>query len=196
MESETMLTQREKSPLLETERKFELALLHHSGQRAQHSTNWAIPARNQWLKNWCSDNYPCQVPGIVGSVLWLVCLPSVYCDWVIQEFLSQYTCLNRAIVRIHFVFYWDVKQAQKKKKTKETISTVVKNEDDEQRRKELKPEKKENGGYQAHLHPIWRLEPAQQNTIFRLRIGHCGLSAHLKRIGISDTSLCECGQDY
>ena len=27
-----------------------------------------------------------------------------------------------------------------------------------------------------------------------LRTGHCGLSAHLKRIGISDTSLCERGQ--
>ena len=34
----------------------------------------------------------------------------------------------------------------------------------------------------------------QQTTIFRLRTGHCGLSAHLKRIGISDTSLCECRQ--
>ena len=54
--------------------------------------------------------------------------------------------------------------------------------------------KKQNGGYQAHLDPIWRLERAQQTTIFRLRTGHCGLSAHLKRIGISDTSLCECGQ--
>ena len=54
--------------------------------------------------------------------------------------------------------------------------------------------KKHNGGYQAHLDPIWRLERAQQTTIFRLRTGHCGLSAHLKRIGISDTSLCECGQ--
>ena len=54
--------------------------------------------------------------------------------------------------------------------------------------------KKDNGGYQAHLDPIWRLERAQQTTIFRLRTGHCGLSAHLKRIGISDTSLCECGQ--
>ena len=51
--------------------------------------------------------------------------------------------------------------------------------------------KKDNGGYQAHLDPIWRLERAQQTTIFRLRTGHCGLSAHLKRIGISDTSLCE-----
>ena len=54
--------------------------------------------------------------------------------------------------------------------------------------------KKDNGGYQAHLDPIWRLERAQQTSIFRLRTGHCGLRAHLKRIGISDTSLCECGQ--
>ena len=54
--------------------------------------------------------------------------------------------------------------------------------------------KKQNGGYQAHLDPIWRLEWAQQTTIFHMRTGHCGLSAHLKRIGISDTSMCECGQ--
>ena len=54
--------------------------------------------------------------------------------------------------------------------------------------------KKENGGYQAHLDPIWRLERGQEITIFRLRTGHCGLSAHLEKIGISDTSLCECGQ--
>ena len=51
--------------------------------------------------------------------------------------------------------------------------------------------KKENSGYQAHLDPIWRLERAQQTTIFRL---HTGLSTRLMRIGISDTSLCECGQ--
>ena len=54
--------------------------------------------------------------------------------------------------------------------------------------------KKDNGGYQAHLDPIWRLERAQQTTIFRLRTGHCGLRAHLKIIGISDTSFCKCGQ--
>ena len=54
--------------------------------------------------------------------------------------------------------------------------------------------KKQNGGYQAHLDPIWRLERAQQTAIFHLRTGLCGLSAHLKRTGISDTSLCECGQ--
>ena len=45
--------------------------------------------------------------------------------------------------------------------------------------------KKQNGGSQAHLDPIWRLERAQQTTIF---------ACALKRIGISDTSLCECGQ--
>ena len=54
--------------------------------------------------------------------------------------------------------------------------------------------KKENSGYQAHFDPIWRLERAQQTTIFHLHTGHCGLSAHLKKIGISDTSLCECRQ--
>ena len=53
---------------------------------------------------------------------------------------------------------------------------------------------RENGWYQAHLDPIWRLERAQQTNIFRLRTGHCGLSAHLKKTGISDTSLRECRQ--
>ena len=55
--------------------------------------------------------------------------------------------------------------------------------------------KKDNASYQTHLDPIWRLDRAQQTIIFRLRTGHCGLRAHLKRTGISDTSLCECGQD-
>ena len=54
--------------------------------------------------------------------------------------------------------------------------------------------KSENVGYQAHFDPIRRQERAQQTTIFRFLIGHCGLRAHLKRIGVSDTSLCECGQ--
>ena len=54
--------------------------------------------------------------------------------------------------------------------------------------------KKDNRGYQAHLDPIWRLEWAQQTAIFLLRTGHCGLSAYLKSIGISDTFLCACGQ--
>ena len=55
--------------------------------------------------------------------------------------------------------------------------------------------KKDNGGYQAHVDPTWSLERARQSAVFRLRTGHCGLSAHLKMIGTSDTSLCECGQD-
>ena len=54
--------------------------------------------------------------------------------------------------------------------------------------------KNENGGYQAHLDSIWRLERTQQNTIFRLHTRHSGLSAHLKRIGFSDSSLYVCRQ--
>ena len=46
---------------------------------------------------------------------------------------------------------------------------------------------------QAHLDPIRKLERAQQTTVFCLRTGHCGLKAHLKMIGVSDTSLYECG---
>ena len=44
MESETMLTPTEKSPLLEAQRRFKPATLHHAGQRAQHTIDWAIPA--------------------------------------------------------------------------------------------------------------------------------------------------------
>ena len=54
--------------------------------------------------------------------------------------------------------------------------------------------KKDNSGYQAHLDPVRKQERAQQTAIFRLHTGHCGLSAHLKKISITDTSLCEYGQ--
>ena len=54
--------------------------------------------------------------------------------------------------------------------------------------------KKENSGYQAHLDPIWRLEWAQQTTIFIFAQGTVVKVPHLKRIGISDTSLRECRQ--
>ena len=50
-----------------------------------------------------------------------------------------------------------------------------------------------NNGYQAHQDPIRKLERRQQTLIFRLRTGHCGLRAHLKRIGVTDTSQCQCG---
>ena len=47
MEPETMLTPREKSSLPEaqtSQRRFEPMMLYHTGQQAQHSRDWAIPA--------------------------------------------------------------------------------------------------------------------------------------------------------
>ena len=44
MESEPMLTAREKSPLPEAHRRVEPATLHQAGQPTQHTTHWAIPA--------------------------------------------------------------------------------------------------------------------------------------------------------
>ena len=44
MESDTMLTPRGKSPLPEAQRRVEPAMMHHAGQRAQHTTDWAMPA--------------------------------------------------------------------------------------------------------------------------------------------------------
>ncbi|KAK7109741.1 hypothetical protein V1264_013730 [Littorina saxatilis] len=52
----------------------------------------------------------------------------------------------------------------------------------------------QNGGYRTDQDPIRKLKRNQQTLIFRLRTGYCGLRAHLKRIGIIDTALCECGQ--
>ncbi|XP_070195246.1 uncharacterized protein [Littorina saxatilis] len=52
----------------------------------------------------------------------------------------------------------------------------------------------QNDGYRADQDPIRKLERNQQTLIFCLRTGDCGLRAHLKRIGITDTALCECGQ--
>ena len=51
-----------------------------------------------------------------------------------------------------------------------------------------------NNGYSARLDPIRTLNRPQQTTIYRLRTGHCGLRAHLKRIGVRDDARCECGQ--
>ena len=44
MESEPMLTPREKSPLPEAQRRIEPMMLHRTGQQAQHTTDGAIPA--------------------------------------------------------------------------------------------------------------------------------------------------------
>ena len=46
--------------------------------------------------------------------------------------------------------------------------------------------------YNPSTDPINRLARHEQTTIFRLRTGHCGLRAHLKRIGIMDSALCDC----
>ena len=43
MGSETVLTPRRKTPLLEAQRRFEPATLHHAGQRAQHTADWFRP---------------------------------------------------------------------------------------------------------------------------------------------------------
>jgi len=51
-----------------------------------------------------------------------------------------------------------------------------------------------SGGYCAQRDPLRKLDRDQQTLIFRLRTGHCRLRAHLKRIGVSDTSLCICEQ--
>ena len=46
--------------------------------------------------------------------------------------------------------------------------------------------------YNPSTDPINRLARHEQITIFRLRTGHCGLRAHLKRFGIMDSALCDC----
>ena len=116
MESEPMLSPREKSPVPEDQRRAEPAILHQAGQQAQHTTSWAILAPIHHLWTW-----------------------------------------KQLLIR------WD---------------------------------KKRNCSHwwKSLLDPIWRLEWAQQTAVFCLCTGHCGVSAHLKRKGISDTSLCECEQ--
>ena len=51
-----------------------------------------------------------------------------------------------------------------------------------------------NSGYIAHKDPIRTLDRKHQTQIFRMRTGHCGLRAHLKRIGATDTPMCHCGR--
>ena len=52
--------------------------------------------------------------------------------------------------------------------------------------------KRATGDYNPSTDPINRLARHEQTAIFRLRTGHCGLRAHLKRIGIMDSALCDC----
>ena len=56
--------------------------------------------------------------------------------------------------------------------------------------------KKENGGYHITRHTLtqFRDRSRPSRPVSSTCVQHCGLSAHLVRTGISDTSLCECGQ--
>ena len=49
--------------------------------------------------------------------------------------------------------------------------------------------------YQPTRYPTHRLDRAEQTASFRLRTGHCGLKAHLKRIGIAASALCDCSEE-
>ena len=52
------------------------------------------------------------------------------------------------------------------------------------------------GGYR-HNHDSLRLLDRKPATIvYRLRTGHCRLRAHLSKLGIAGTPLCECQEDY
>ena len=48
------------------------------------------------------------------------------------------------------------------------------------------------GDYNSSTDPVNRLGGHELTTIFRLRTGHCGLRAHMKRFGIMDSVLCGC----
>lgn len=50
------------------------------------------------------------------------------------------------------------------------------------------------GNYKPHQDPLHLLTRSQQTTIFRLRTGHCRLRAHMRRIGVADSAVCECGE--
>ena len=46
--------------------------------------------------------------------------------------------------------------------------------------------------YKPHHDHLNSLSRPEQSTIFRLRTGLCGLRAHLKKIGIAESSMCDC----
>jgi hypothetical protein len=50
------------------------------------------------------------------------------------------------------------------------------------------------GGYDPHKDSLHHLSRHLQTLIFRLRTGHCCLNAHLKRIGVKPSALCQCGE--
>ena len=49
-------------------------------------------------------------------------------------------------------------------------------------------------GYNPNQYALYQLARHQQTIIFRLRIGHCRLNSHLKRIGVKTSAQCPCGE--
>ena len=80
MESEPMLTPRKKSPLPGAQRRVKPVMLHHAGQRAQHTTDWAIrapPGLQAGVpvavlqSSWC-----CRLSARTVFVCWLLNVPA------------------------------------------------------------------------------------------------------------------------
>ena len=51
-----------------------------------------------------------------------------------------------------------------------------------------------NGGYNPRTDAIRLLDRQSASVIYRLRTGHCGLRAHLRRLHLADFALCACRQ--
>ena len=86
MESMSMLTPREKYPLSEAQMRMEPVMLHHAGQRAQHTTDWAVPAPDPYL------GYVLPVAGMLSN----------------QETNKQTVCLvSHGLVAMVPVASWD-----------------------------------------------------------------------------------------
>ena len=60
-----------------------------------------IPVTQKWALQWL----PCQAPGVIGSVLGLVGLVSVYCDWVRKKATNKQTT---ALSLIPVLWQWNV----------------------------------------------------------------------------------------
>jgi cytidine deaminase len=53
--------------------------------------------------------------------------------------------------------------------------------------------RKQNDGYNPEHQSIKKLSRKEQTKIFRLRMEHCALRAHLQCNGLRDSAACPCG---
>ena len=81
------------------------------------------------------------------------------------------------------------------KKPQPTSSTTYREAKTLLKNKQKTKWKKSIGNYNPKQDPINHLQRSDQTTIFRLRTGHCGLRAHLKRLGVVASALCDCGSE-